>query len=283
MERLVITIRPSPTDQGLLSVSDAMQQVVDLIRIHEEVARAIASPEEAFEWKLEHASASSPLTVTALAQPLNPRIDVSEQVQRVKAQAKIGLRDLIQDGSPPWWMGPDVLRVARSVFSRTTNGIGITEIEYAPTEKLTIDRASASTAINAIAGITAIDAEVIGDREAFGEIQGQLIAAGTYYRRPAILIRTEQYGDVWCPLSQQWIERFGTEHKIEDVWGGQMLGVQGGLIYGKGGKLVRIEVSDIREITEAPPIDMDAVFDPNFTAGLDPVEYLRQFHEGELA
>jgi hypothetical protein len=39
----------------------------------------------------------------------------------------------------------------------------------------------------------------------------------------------------------------------------------------------------MREIVAAPPIDLDAVLDPTFTAGMDPHEYLRQLHDGEIA
>jgi hypothetical protein len=35
-----------------------------------------------------------------------------------------------------------------------------------------------------------------------------------------------------------------------------------------GGKLSRVEVIDMREIVAAPPIDLDSVIDPNFTAGM---------------
>ena len=32
----------------------------------------------------------------------------------------------------------------------------------------------------------------------------------------------------------------------------------------------------------APRVDLDSVLDPGFTAGMDPNEYLRKMHEGEL-
>lgn len=283
MERLRITIHPSPSDEGLLRVSDAMQQVIDLIRLHEEAARAMASPLESFEWRLERASASSPFTVIAVAESLDPQIDVSVQAQKVKSQVSSGIRDLIQHSTLPSWMGPDAINLARSIFNRTHNGIAVTEIEFTPTETIAIDRPRANAAIDAIAGISAINVEDLGERKAFGEIQGQMVAAGRYRNRPAIQIRTEQYGFVWCVLSEKVVARFGTEHRMKEVWEGRMLGVQGRLIYGKGGKLSQIEVTDIREVEGAPPLDLASVLDPNFTAGLDPVEYLRQFHEGELA
>jgi hypothetical protein len=284
MERIVITIHPTPSDERLLRVSDAMQQVIDALKLFEEAKRAIASPQESFEWRLERASTNTPFTIVAVAEAIDPAVDVSAQVRRVKSEVSSGIRKLIQQQEPPWWMGPEAISLARSVFARTQNGIASTEIEFAPNEKIAIDRTEADAGIRAIAGINAInlDAE-LGEREAFGEIEGVMVAAGRYRGRPAIQIRSELYGFVWCPLSPKITQRFGTEHRVAEVWEGRIIGVQGRLIYATGGKLSRIEVTDIREIEVAPPIDLDSVLDPNFTAGLDPVEYLRRFHEGKLA
>jgi hypothetical protein len=284
MERLVITIHPTLSDQGLLRVSDAMQQVIDYLKLFEEAERAIASPEESFEWRLERASTNTPFTVVAVAEGLHPPIDVSDQVQRVKAEFSSGIRKLIQNRELPWWMGPDAVNLARSVFTRTQNGIGSTEIEIAPNEKLSIDRVQADAGMKAIAGISAIGVEAdLAERVAYGEIEGVMVAAGRYKNRPAIQIRTELYGYVWCQLSKTIIGKFGSEHTMKDIWEGRTIGVQGRLIYGAGGKLSRIEVTDIREIESALPIDLDSVLDPSFTSGLDPIEYLRKLHEGELA
>ena len=281
--RIKITIRPRPSDKGLLRVSDAMQQVIDTLKLCEEAKGAMASPQESFEWRLERASTNTPFTVVAVAQAIDPAVDVSEQVQKVKSEFSSGIRKLIRHSELPWWMGPEAINIARSMLARIQNGITSTEIEFEPNETLTIDSTEADAGIRAIAGISAInlDAE-LGEREAFGEIEGVMVAAGRYRGRPAIQIRSEIYRFVWCPLSPDIMQRFGSEHKMADVWEGKMIGVEGRLMYASGGKLSRVEVINIREMEAAPPIDLDSVLDPEFTAGLDPIEYLRQFHEGEL-
>lgn len=172
-ERIVITIHPSSTDEGLLSVSDAMRQVIDALRIFEEAQRALASPDEAFDWRLERASTNTPFTVTAIATPKNPSIDVSEHVRRVKSTVSSGLRDLVANRAPSWWMGPEAIAVARSVFDRNLNGIWRTDIEISPDETLTVDRNLASDGVRAIGAISAIDdALKIPERIAWGEIEG---------------------------------------------------------------------------------------------------------------
>jgi hypothetical protein len=288
MDRIVITIRPTPSDEVLLRVEDAMQQVIDALKVFEQAKRALVSPQESFEWRLERASSGSPFTVTAVAAPLHPMADVAPQVNRVKAEVSKGLRDFIKSGTPPVWMDPESIRVTRNIFSRTKNGIGRTDIDFdfATSENvrdiLSIDSVQAEAGIRAIAALNLFDDADLPERESFGEIEGIMLAAGRYRNRPAVQIRSDLYGFVWCTLSQKVIDEFGTEHSVADVWKGKTIGVHGRLSYGGDGMLKRIDVLEIREIQAAAPIDLNSILDPNFTAGMDPNEYLEKLHAGEL-
>jgi hypothetical protein len=285
MERLKITVHPLSSDGELLRVDDAMQQVIDYLKLLQEAEHAMASPDESFDWRLESASTNSPFTIVAVAEAYNPTINVDAHARNVKSEFASGMRRLIKDRELPYWMSPEGLVIAKSIFARTQTGIGNTEIEIATGEKLAIDRQEAEAGIRAIAGVSAIsvDGTDVGERVAYGEIEGQMVAAGRNWNAPAIQIRSEQYGFVWCRLAKELIERFGGEHKMSEIWEGKTVGVEGRLIYAVGGKLSRIEAKSIREITSALPIDLDSVLDPNFTSGLDPVEYLNKLHEGDLA
>lgn len=284
MERIRITIHPPSSDEGLLDVSDALQQVIDLLSLYEQAETANASPDESFEWKLVQASANSPLTIVAEARALNPSVDIGPQVRKVKTEVASGLRNLMQGEGPAWWMQRDAVNLARSLFARNQNGIAVTEIDFGDNQLLAIDRAHADVGIRAVTGIDAVDVEAeIRARNAWGEIQGVMVAAGRYRGQAAVQIRTEQYGFVWCRLPAEVRARYGSAHKMEEVWEGKPIGVRGRLIYGNQGKLSWIEANDIREIIAAPKIDLASVLDPDFTTGLNPAEYLRQLHEGTLA
>lgn len=283
MEQIVITIHPSPSDDGLLRVSDAMQQVIDAIKLFEAAERAIASPLESFDWRLQKASTNSPFSVIAVAEARDRTVDVAPHVRKVKEAVSTGLRGLTSSGELPWWMGVEEIQTARLLFERTLNGISNTSIDVAANDTFLIDRTIAGAGINAISGITAIDVESsLSERVAYGEIVGLMVAAGRYRGQPAIQIRDELYGFIWCPLAKALIAEFGDEHKMADVWDGKALGVLGRLIYGKGGRLSRIEADAIREVGAAASIDLESVLDPGFTAGLDPVDYLDRFREGRL-
>jgi hypothetical protein len=283
MERVVITIHPPQPDDGLLSVSDAMQQVLDAIYLLISAQQALVTPEKAFNWRLESASASSPFTVTALAVAKQPDMDISAHARHIKDVVSSGLTSLIQDGEPSWWMKPEVIDSTRALFERTLNGIARTVIDFSPDNTISIDRASATAGMRAIEGFDALSVgKEIAARIAWGEIEGIMVAVGRYQKKAAIQIRSEQYKYVWCTLSDELSDRFGGEHRLEEVWSGKLIGVKGRLNYGEGGKLSRIEAVDIREIYRTAPIDLDSLMDPDFTAGLHPVEYLRQLNEGDL-
>lgn len=281
--RLVITIRPDPSDDGLLRIDDAFRQVLDALRLFEQAERSLGNPHAAFVWRLEKASTESPFTVVAVAQSVDPAIDVTPQVARTKALVASGVRNLIAHAEPPSWLQRET-SVVKEIFARNLNGIATTEIDFeAPAiDPLSINRAQASEGLRAVETITPLEVSDIPERVAYGEVEGQLVAAGRYARRPAIQINTHFYGFVWCVLGEALVNRFGGEHRLAEVWEGKTVGVYGRLHYLSGGRLNRMDADDVRPI-EVPPIDLDAILDPDFTAGLDPVEYLEKLHEGGLA
>lgn len=284
MDRVVITIHPTVSDDRLLSVADAMQQVLDHMTLFEDAQLALGEPPNArFEWRLEKASTNSPFTVVAVAQAANPAVNVSAPARRVKAEVSRGLRSLIERGVPPPWMTQNSLAVAKNIFARNLNGIGTTDINFEDGDVLSITPVEAKAGINTLDALNVMAFEQdLAPRVSFGEIEGVMLAAGRYRNREAIQIRNEMYGFVWCTLSQDLIARFGDEHSMSDIWKGKTIGVYGRLNYAAGGKLQTIDAVDVREIESAPLVSLEAILDPNFTAGMDPFEYLEQLHEGRL-
>lgn len=283
MDRLVITIRPTASDEALLSVADAMQQVLDFIKLSGDAQQALGNPHESFEWKLEKASTNSPFTIVAVAEAADPAVDISGAVKRIKHEVSRGIQSLLRSDIPPAWMTPETFETARSLFARNLNGIGETDIDFEDGDVISIDRGQARAGIDAIeARNVMVFEQVATPRTSFGEIEGVMVAAGRYKKRPALQIRNEMYGFVWCILPDNITEQFGGEHSMGDVWEGKTLGVYGRLNYATIGKLTTIDVQEIREIESAPRINLEAVLDPDFTAGMDPLEYLEKLHEGRL-
>lgn len=284
MNRVVITLHPARSDDAMLRVEEAMQHVLDAMKVFADAEQALGDPRQAFVWRLEKASTNSPFTVVAVAEAINPTVDVSAHVRRVEREVAGGFRDLIENRRARPWMTPATISVVQGLLARSTNGIGLTEFDFEDGEDhFAIDSSMAKAGLQAIEGINALDVSDLAERQAYGELEGTMVAAGRYRGRPAIQIRSDLYNFVWCLLSAKLVERFGGEHRMADVWEGKTVGVTGTLHYERGGKLSKLEAHDIREIAAPRPLDLKAIFDADFTAGLEPGEYLDQLHEGTLA
>ena len=154
MNRVVITIRPAFSDDALLSVSDAMLQVLDSLRLLQNAQLTMGDPHDRFDWKLERAFTSGSFTIVAVALPMNPSIDISGAVERTKAHVSRGIKSLIVDGVTAPWMTQESLSIVRSIFARNQNGIGETTIDFGGAEILSIDRQQAEAGSRAVAHIT---------------------------------------------------------------------------------------------------------------------------------
>jgi len=140
--------------------------------------------------------------------------------------------------------------------------------------------AASNTAVESLAAVSEIP-EDIPERLAYGDINGQLISVGRYYRKPAFQVLNNLYGSVWCVVARNLMDELGDESTIKDVWEGKSVIVSGVLHYGPGGKLRWLDAHSLRGVAR-PVISLDSVLDPDFTAGMDPVDYLDKLHEGEL-
>jgi hypothetical protein len=277
MERIQITVKPAH-GQTDLTVADAMHQVLDAMRVFDDARRASDSENE-LTWRLEKATANSPFTVTALATASSPELAI-QLARAVKREASEGLRNLARDGVPAFWMGQDTVNAAHALLRRTKNGIGETSIEFFPNEVLVINRAFADQALDRIASI---EVEVFSPSRAYGEVEGRLLSVATYRGQPALQLLSPVYGVFWCKVPQHLIDEFGGEHRMKEVWERKNIGASGRIAYDPSGKIRIMDAEELRVIHNAPEVDLDSLLDPDFTSGLDPVEYLRRLHEGELA
>ncbi len=277
--RISVTVRPPPGDDGLLKVEDALQQVLSFLRIVEEQKNLSVAAHEDFEWRLVSATTNSPFTVVAVAVPLNPTVNVTPRVVETKTRSAALIRDMTRGQPIPAWMSAEGRTAVRDFFRRNANGIDATVINFEGVEVVSVEHAVAESVAEALAPFE-LDAHTPA-RTAHGEIEGRLLAVGRYRNKPALNLRTALYGTVWCVLADSLVEKWGDEQKISAVWEGRRLTVYGRLIYIRGGKLARVEAQNVRE-REVPRVKIEDLLDPDFTAGLDPVEYLDRLHEGEL-
>lgn len=282
--RLVITIQPQPSDDGLLKVNDALQQVLDYLKVVEAAGKAMSSdPQNAIEWKLESASTNSPLTVVVVAEPRNPTVDITPIAVSAKREAARAFRQIREHKTVPPWLGQEARAAIRNLMQRNLSSIASTTARSeAPDDAVEITRQTAATDFQAIQQLSPLEGLSIPARRTTGEITGHLLGVGRYRRAPALTILTALYGRVACSIPADLVEELGGERTLEDVWKGRSVAVYGTLYYAVAGHLQRIVAQSIRD-REAPPVDLDAIYDTGFTDGMEPTEYLDRLHEGRLA
>ena len=283
--RLTITIVPQPSDDGLLKVDDALQQVLDFLKVVEAAGRAGSyDPQRAFDWKLESASTNSPFTVVAIAEARSRTVDISKPAAEAKRATAQAFRQIRARRPPPVWLDQDARVALRSVYQRNLGAVATTRIGRAQdNDFIEVTRESAVLEAENLKALAPLAAPMeIPARHMVGEIAGHLVGVGRYRNQPALTILSAQYGHVVCTVPDTLVTKLGGEKTLEDVWTGRSVAVSGTLHYGPGGALNRVVAEDIRDRVGAPLTILD-ILDSDFTSGLDPSEYLDRLHGGSLA
>ena len=280
-KRVTITIEPDPSEDGLLKVEDALKQVLDCLLVARDAQVSAGYPNEVFDWRLESASTNTPLTVVAVAEARDPSVDITGVVEEVKRATAQAFRSGVEGGSLPEWISQEGLAAFWSIFERHRNGVSHTTWDFGgDLGKVSVDAETARSVYREYEE-TQIVPPSLPRRTAYGELEGRLIHVGLHYGYPAIRILHSMYGKVWCVVEPRLIDKLGGSQTLADVWHGKTVVVGGRLDYSEGGDLARITVDTFRE-KKVPHLDLTSILDPDFTAGLDPVEYLSKLHEGDL-
>ena len=280
-ERVTITIEPDPSEDGLLKVGDALKQVLDYFLVARDAQVSAGRPHEAFTWRLESASTNTPFTVVAVAEAHDPSVDITAAAVEVKRATAQAFRSGVEGGPPPEWISQEGRTAFWSFFERHRNGVSHTTLDFGDDlGQVSVDAETARSVYEEFEAAR-IAPPTLPQRTAYGELEGRLIHVGQHYRNPAIRILNSMYGEVWCVIAPELIDELGGTQTLADVWRGKAVVVSGRFEYSEGGNLSRVVVESMRE-KRVPQLDLGSVLDPDFTAGLDPVEYLSRLHEGEL-
>lgn len=270
-ERITITIRPSGSHPDVLTIDDAMRQVLDIFQLIESLP--------GLEWKLVRATTNTPLQVQGEAVSFEPSVDVTVVARAQKQKLARNLREIARGEMP---VDPDFnIAVAKRFLSRNLNGVGSTEIDLEIGEPIAVTPSVAQIAIDSLnkkeGGL--FDAPVA--REEVGSVEGLLSDVGTHYNIPAVKITDHHGRDIWCRLSQELQEEFQNKATYKDVWQHRRVIVRGRIRYGKDGETLYVLANDIRRI-DSRDIPLEAIRDPSFTGGLPIGEYLDRFRDGTL-
>jgi hypothetical protein len=251
-ETVTIVVHPSGAGADTLTVSDAMQQVLDIFDL---LARAEAQRLGAQQvvWRLESASTSSPFTVSAVAVANDPLGVVDHEAHAAKIALEEGWAGILNAREKAAWIDRDAEPIFRRILERSLNGIGRTDIRFGDdTPPVVIDHQAALRADNYLKRIAAEAAALIEDltRTEFGSIEGDVIGITTHYRRPAFLIRDRLSDrEVKCVLSDEAAPKIGAEHEWREAWSGQRVLVAGRLHFNSNGDLLKVDADEVTTIT----------------------------------
>lgn len=274
-----LVIHPSGTDEDTLTVSDAMQQVLDHFTL---LARAEArdpSSNAKVVWRLESATTNSPFTIEAIAVSSNPEVSVVRQSLQARRTLSNDLARLYRGEAKPEWLDDVAEGAVRRIVERSLNGIGRTElvaVEGSP--PIVLDQRAARRTQGFLDILKAKEAAEVEDlsRKEYGTVEGQLDSLRPYNNKPAIMLKERLSGRIVpCVLSSDLAHSIGQQHQWIEVWSNRRVAVSGLCHYDKDGALKRIDAHEVeRHVSRDVPIS--DIRDQNFSRGLTSQEHLRR-------
>lgn len=276
-ERATIKITPSVSDANLLTVVEAMRQVLDFVALLDSAEKSMNDDGEKIIWKLADATMNSPFALTLEAHAVDPASDIDDKAVRVKKVFQRGM-DAVFTGKeiPSWMKKKDGRENLHNFLKRNMNGIGCTDLDLGNT----IPPVSVShrTADQAMAYIRKREDFT---HSAYGTLEGTISRTETYYSKPSFFISERlTRREIRCNIVRlDLADKIGEEHRWSEVWNSKRVSVEGNIHYNADGDPDNVDIVDIKVI-DAKQILADQFLDPNFTNGLRPSEYLDRLREG---
>lgn len=274
-EKVTVKISASSAHPDVLTIEDAMRQVLDFFEL-------LAGGDTAVEWRLSSATTNSPFFVEAEAVSFEPTVDITVVARAQKQVTADGLREIADGHIPDAW-DDKRLKIAKRIYERNLNGIGTTDVDFQQNGKITVTPRFAQTAVAVIAKAPKIDLyEFPRIKGEVGSIEGVFAHLSTYRNRPAIgVVESRTKSIVWCVLSEDLQAKFADKADFEDFWQHHRVIVRGRIRYGSNRAITQVLAEDIGHI-DPKAVPLTAIRDAEFTSGLSTSEYLDRFREGAL-
>ena len=278
-EKVTVTVRASGAHPDVLTVQDAMRQVLDVFDL------LTSGPDggQGVQWRLVKATTNSPFYAEGEAVSFEPAVNISVVARAQKVTAALGLRQIAEGHLPDQW-DDNRLKAAKRIYQRNLNGVGSTDIDFQNVEKVSVTPRFAQSAIAVLAAATPALAlyDMARAKGEVGSVEGVFEHLSTYRNQPAIGITDARTGSiVWCVLSPELQKRFADKAEFEDFWEHSRIIVRGWVRYGANRSILNVMADDIGRI-ETKAVPLTAIRDPRFTGGLSISEYLDRFRDGTL-
>ena len=279
-ERITVTIRSSVGEEALLSVDDAMRQVLDLFSL---LSAAGGSEAKDIEWQLVSISMNSPLHVTAQAVPAKSGVNAEIIASRQKGALIQGMSGLAFNDKVPGWMNKPARVKAKAFLERNLNGIGRTDfIINDEGTHFAIHPKEARSALYTIESFEKTIAQSDDlSRTEYGSIEAKVLTTTTFRGHPALRLR-DWLGnyEINCVFSDDLAKRTGPENTWQETWQHSRFIISGEITYNKDGRISHIYADQIENVNYSA-LKFDDIADPKFTGGLGVIQYVDKLRERE--
>ena len=279
-EKITVTVHSSVGEEALLTVDDAMRQVLDLFAL-----LSFAGGEESKDiaWQLISVSMNSPLQVTAQAAATRQGVIAERIASREKIALVSGLSSLAFNAEVPDWMKKPAIEKAKAFLNRNLNGIGLTDLVISEAGVHLALRAK--EARSALIAIEQHEKSLAGSedlsRTEYGSIEALVLDTSTFRGHPALRMRYWLGGhEVHCVFSDDVAGRVGPRNTWSETWQHKRFIVTGEINYRKDGRVSHIHAQEIEAVAFSA-LKFEDVSDPSFTGDLSISEYIEMMREKE--
>lgn len=278
-ERVKITITPSVSDSNLLTVHDAMEQVLDYFDLLRSADKSL-DDKETIVWRLRSVTTNSPFTVTAEPFGHDPAISVDRHAAVVMRRFQQGVDSVIHNRDIPDWIEND--KHLHNTLKRNLNGIGRTDIDLGDSiEPIVISHKVADDARKNLQK-RKLTKEKNLTHSCHGSVEGYITSVSSYYGKPCFYLRLRHSEkNIRCIVSEDIADEIGHAHNLNEVWGNTRIIVEGLISYNAKGEAENIDVKMIDKIKEKN-VSLNDIYDEDFTNGLPVGEYLEKIREGTI-
>ncbi len=281
LDRVRITVAAAAAHPDVLSVQDAMRQVLDFFDL------LTPEADDAFVWNLKLATTNSPLTVEG--EPYSPASSVNVRIKAYEQKALVeeSFRALSEGRHPKQRLTPKRREVIRRIYLRNMNGIGKTEVILnKPEDPLFVTPSIATISVKALEQDedNEFQSLLLKDRarSEMGSVEGTLVEVGSDYHSPAVLLRERHTGqEVWCRVSSDIRDKISAETTLNDVWSHCRAMVRGRIRYNSDGTMSRVWAHDL-SLLKPRTVEVGDLADTEFTSGEAISAYLERLREGEI-
>jgi hypothetical protein len=244
-----ITVYPDPLAGEYLTVSDALNQILDMIDALER-AESPNQAERKIVWRLTKAHTNSPpFTLVAEAYPYKPDLSVVLEANRVANVLASDVKDLLEGRVEGVVF--DAIPTMKRIIARNTSNIQRTEVVIDGAEAFNILPHNAKVAQAAIERVEIAQREAAPDwkRTEFGTVEGEIVGLTKWNGRPAlVVVERLSEKEFTCVLSSELSEHLGPQHNWAEVWEGRRVHLTGALQYNTEGDLKRADIEHFEEV-----------------------------------